>query len=293
MAYGIQSPNQQSNQFVSRSINKTQQDVFYFTDFHSYPTPSNSTSAIYSDGGVGFAIASGVGNGTGTMNPAGVTAFGQTACSGFIRLNTSTSSNNSASASVGFKNGGNYYLVPGLTAPATGLICKYEFETLILTGSTIFSSASSLGGLYRFGFTDNTSGSVANGVYFEFINDGTTNDTTFWIVWKATSSQERANTSVTVSANTKYRLYLSIETNSAGTHTTTYKIKNLTTGTNTEGTATPANLARIPTSGSVTMGAGCALSRAVNTTTTPITMDVDYVGVRIRKPLNREILLKV
>jgi hypothetical protein len=133
---------------------------------------------------------------------------------------------------------------------------------------------------------------LTTGVWVEYLTDGTTNDTTFWIAWaSAGNAKQRSDTGVTVSANTTYRIYLSIEVNTAGTCTTTYKIKNITTGTNTEGTPSPANASRNPTNSGSGMAAAVAIGRQTDTTATAILLDVDYVGVRIRKPIAREILL--
>jgi hypothetical protein len=86
-------------------------------------------------------------------------------------------------------------------------------------------------------------------------------------------------------------MYLCVEVNNAGTYTTTYKIKNMNTGTNTEGTTSPTTNARYPAAATDYFGAGIVNSKANTSTTTPITLNVDYLGVRIRRPLSREILI--
>jgi hypothetical protein len=123
------------------------------------------------------------------------------------------------------------------------------------------------------------------------LTDGTTNDTTFWVkVDSLSNGEERTNTGVTVSANTTYRLYLSLEAFTGSTYSIVYKIKNMTTGTIAEGTITPTT-SRVPTATSDTMAAIVGMGRQTNTTTTAINIWVDYMGVRIRKPIAREILL--
>ena len=131
-------------------------------------------------------------------------------------------------------------------------------------------------------------------MYFEFLCDAATTDTTWQVVFMNATS-ERNNTAVTVSANTTYRMYLCVEVNSAGTYTTTYKIKNITTGTNTEGIASPPSSAYYPSSGygsTAAMGAGIFNGKSnVTATLTPVPITVDYMFVRIRRPMSREILI--
>ena len=285
MAYGVQSPNQQSIKPVSRTQNKNQYDAFYFTDFHY------SALSTYVDGGVFSTNTSG---GAVTVNPtAALTAFGITACSGVVQLSTSTTSNatNAASVSMAYNNGG-YNLIAGIQTPtSSSFVSKYEIETLIRTDATIFSSGATLGGYIHCGFKDSLTNSQFAGVFFEYLTDGTTNDTTFWVkVSSLSNGSERTNTSVTVSANTTYRLYLSLEAFTGPTYTITYKIKNITTGASTEGTITPTSN-RVPTANSDNMAAMLGIGRATNVTTTAILLNVDYMGVRIRKPIVREILL--
>jgi hypothetical protein len=285
VAYGVQSQNQQSIKPVSRTQNKNQYDAFYFTDF------TYAAQALYVDGGAFTTQASGAL----TVNPtAGVTAFGVTACSGIVQLSTSTTSNatNAASVAFGYNNAG-YNLLCGIQTPSSSsLVSKYEIETLIRTDSPIFNSGVTLGGFIHCGFKDSiTNASLFRGVFFEYLTDGTTNDTTFWVrVSSLSNGSERTNTGVTLSANTTYRLYLSLEAFAGGTYGIGYKIKNTTTGTNTEGTITPTTN-RVPTATSDTMAAVVGIGRQTNTTTTAINIWVDYMGVRIRKPIAREILL--
>lgn len=289
MAYGVQSPNQQSIKPVSRVLNKNQYDTFYFCDFHEV------AQTTYREGG-GFSNITGNG-GVGNANPTtGLTNFGLTACSGTIQLTTGSTSNATgySAVSIGWSSTASSVL---LTAPqipsSSAFISKYEIETLIRTDSTIFSSASSLGGVLRFGFcNDLTSLAPNDGVWLEFLTDGTTNDTTFNVAWKtAGNTKQRSDTGVSFSASTTYRLYLSYEVSPAGTYTTTYKIKNMTTGTNTEGTASPATSNRNPSDGTIGITPLLCIAKQTNTTVTPIAIWVDYIGVRIRKPISREILL--
>jgi hypothetical protein len=287
MAYGVQSLNQQSIKPVSRTQNNNQYDAFYFTDL------THVAQSTYVDGGVFNTNATN--SGAVTVNPtSGLTGFGITACFGTVQLSTSTASNSNSAASVTLGlNNSSYNLLCGIRTPSSSsLVSKYEIETLIRTDSTIFSSAASLGGFIHCGFKDSLTNLLQiRGVYFEYLTNGTTNDTTFFVkVDSLSNGEERTDTGVTVSANTTYRLYLSLEAFTDSTYSIVYKIKNMTTGTNTEGTITPtAN--RVPTATTDIMAAIVGIGRQTNTTTTPINIWVDYMGVRIRKPIAREILL--
>ena len=240
-------------------------------------------------------LQSGTGGAISNNNTAILTAFGITAASGTIQLGTGSSSNSTGYAGiVAHYAAAITTMLPGIPTPITGTTTKYEWEALIRTGGSIFSGAASTGGAFRFGLMDSATGAlIARGVYFEFLNNGTTNDTTFSIVWRRTSSQERFDTGVTYAANKTYRLYMSVEVNTAGTVTTSYKIKNLTDGTNTEGTATPSDTSKIPTNATDYMFFCIEINKTVNTTTTSTVLNLDYCGCRIRRPVARERLIQV
>jgi hypothetical protein len=286
MAHGIQSKNSYTLKHTANTDNPNQLDTLFFTDFHQ---ASNTVNTVPLEGGVFYFNS--LGSATlSNNNTAILTAFGITAASGTVQLQTGTTSNNNAAAAIATGGSTNLAMVPGIPTPTTGLVTKYEWEALIRTGATIFNGGATLGGAFRFGLMDSTQASISNGVYYEFLNNGTTNDTTFNLVWRAGSSQERFNTGATYDANKTYRLYMSIEANTAGTVTTTYKIKNFTDGTNTEGTATPANTARIPTSITAYCTPVIEINRDTSTTTTSIVLNLDYLAYRIRRPVSRELI---
>ncbi len=290
MAYGANSRNDYTLKHMSQADNPNQMDMLWFTDFHQGVSP---TAAIYAEGGV-FMLQNGTGGTISNNNTAILTAFGITAASGTVQLQTGTTSNATGySGIVGHYAGSNATMLPGIPTPIVGTATKYEWESLIRTGTTIFSGAATLGGAFRFGLMDSATGSPAKGVYFEFLNNGTTNDTTFWIVWRKASSQERFDTGVTYAANKTYRLYMSVEVNTEGTVTTTYRIKNLTDGTNTEGTASPTNTARIPTAATDYLWFGIEINKDTSVTATSISLNLDYLGCRIRRPVARERLIQV
>ena len=285
MAYGVQSPNQQSIKPVSRAINKNQYDTFYFADFN------HTAQTTYVDGGVVTGTST---TGTVTPNPTdGLTGFGVTGCSGTVRLDTTTTSSATAFAAMtlGWNNSIINHLCGIQTPSSSSLVSKYEIETLIRTGPVVWDGTTN-GGYIRCGFMDSLNNTLLNRmVGFEFLANGTTNDTTFWVRLSSLGNgSERTNTSVTVSANTTYRLYLSLDAFAGGTYSITYNIRNVTTGTNTEATITPTTN-RVPTATSDNMAAVVNIGKSAITTTNNLLMYVDYLGVRIRKPIAREILL--
>ena len=296
MAYGIQSPNQQRIESVSRTQNKNQYDAFYFTDIH------NLATVTYQEGGV-FTLQS---PGTVTLNslanfsqifrtPGFINA--QTKGSGVVQLSTAggaANSTNYSSLNLGY-NTAIYNLLCGIQTPSSSsLVSKYEIEGSVYMPVSLFSSGTTTGGYYRCGFMDSPANSIVRGLYFECLQDGTTLDTTWFVTLKSLSNgSERTNTGVTVSINTIYRLYLSLEAFTGGTYTITYKIRaedNIGNVTNTEGTITPTTN-RVPTATSDIMSATISMGRATNSTALGRYLAVDYMGVRIRKPISREILL--
>jgi hypothetical protein len=137
-----------------------------------------------------------------------------------------------------------------------------------------------------------TNTAPTDGVYFEFLYDGATNDTTWNVVFRKDGSQERVNTTVTVAANKLYRLYMSVEKDTSGTYTTTYKIKNVTDATNTESTAAPSNAAvYYPAATTDYMGVAFIATKAGTATTNSTFVILDYMTTRIRRKLNREMVI--
>jgi len=282
MAYGVQSINDYVLPGSGTSENSTQLDTIYFSDFHQAVGPTSTSPA---QGGVFYGNAANGGAVTNNSSTA-FEAFGVNSASGVITLATGTTNNNTGYANTYTS----AFLIPGVTAPGAGLITKYEMETLIRTESTIHNNSAR--GLYRFGLMNSvTNTAPADGVYYEFLYNGTTNDTTWNIVFRKDNSEERVNTTLTVAASKTYRLYLCVEVSTGGTLTTTYKAKNMTDSTSVESTATPTNLARYPTGAGDYMGLNLINSKVTTSTTTSITLYADYIGLRVRRPVAREILL--
>ncbi len=285
MAYGSYSINDFVLPGVAQSENSTQLDNIIFTDFNQGVAPSGTIPA---QGGIIYATTA---NGGAITNntQAHIEAFGITACSGVISISTGTTSNTTGYTTVYTSP----LIVPGLSTPGSGKISKYEVEALIRTDSTIHGDSPTTNrGFYRFGWQSGITNTVsADGVYFEFLCDGTTTDTTWNIVFRKDGTQSRANTTLAVSASKTYRLYLSVEIDAAGTATTTYKVKNVTDNTSAEGTASPSSSSHYPTGSADYMGMVMTNSKITTTSTTARLLFIDYMGCRVRRELNREILL--
>ena len=282
MAYGTYSPNDYVLHASTQSENTGQLDYLLFTDFVQGVAPS---ATIPASGGIIFAITA---NGGAITNntTSHIEAFGITACAGVISLSTGTTNN---STGIAVCNTG-VTIIPGLQTPGTGKISRYEAEVFIRTDSTIHTNANR--GLYRFGFMNTTTSSTINdGVYFEFLCDGTTTDTTWNVVFKKDNVQSRADTTLTVSASKSYRLYLSINVSTAGTITTSYNVKNVTDGTSAIGTASPSDSSHYPTGSGDYMGVCLQNSKITTATTSARLIFVDYIGARIRRDITREIQL--
>ena len=289
MAYGTPNINDQVFIGSSQSDNPNQLNYVLFSDFHNNTTPS--TTIPTEGGNFNCNVLNGAAITNNSNNP--FVAIGVTASSGVIQLATGTTNNATALATIQTATS----VIPGIPVPLAGQVTKYEFETLIRTGATIHSN--SVQGVYRLGFFDangfTTSGdSTGTGPHFKFLCDGTTTHTT-WNVFFGDyfANFATVDTGVSVAINTTYRMYLSVEVDSAGTYTTTYKIKNMTTGANTEGIASPPSSAYYPASGySGPMGAGIVNGKGgVTATTTTILLYVDYMTVHIQRPISREILI--
>jgi len=285
MAYGTISPNNYIFHGISCSKNSSQLDLRYFSDMHH----GYSTSGTHVEG-ANF-IATSANGGSMTIQTSALhSEFGITASSGILGLNTGTTSNTSGNASIYAAQH-----IAGIPTPTTGLITKYECETLIKPRSSTGIPDATNNGFFRFGFMDSQNQlSPANGVYFEYFNDNATKTDTTWYVSFMNSSEERVDTGVTVTAGKTYRLYLCVERNTAGNYTTTYNVKNVTDNTGAAGTAAPSNTARYPSSVSADfMYPAFVISKATTGTATAVSKTVlmDYIGVRIQMPLDREILL--
>ena len=139
-----------------------------------------------------------------------------------------------------------------------------------------------------------TNSTPASGIYLERLYDSSTatTETTFKVVFRQGGAEERIDTGVTFSASTIYRAYLSIECSSAGTITTSWDIVNETTNTSSSGTASPSTSARYPTGTTTYMSPGIIIQKTGSTaTTTSRYIALDYIGARMRRPMNRQMKL--
>ena len=282
MSYGIDATNDQALAGIALADNPNQLDVTLFTDC----AQTQSTVPLWLDGGNYYATTAN-GGAFGNNTVIILNGFGYTACSGAISLQSGTTNNATGYAYAGTSSN----LLPGMPVPSsTGLITKYEYETAIRLPAAIHSNT--VRGTYRLGFQNSTTNTApTRGVFFQFLCDGTTTDTTWRVVFVGSGGTTRVDTGVTVSINTTYRLYLSTEVNSDGVFTTNYKIKNMTTGTNTEGTASPSANTHYPTANTDYIGSVTINSKQVTATASSILLYVDYIGTRIRRPVSREILI--
>lgn len=293
MAYGVMSFNSGLGnvemlpacvtKYERATSGSTQMDTLFFTDFVASATSSATVSV---SGGVFYTpVANG---GAVTMNSTtDYQAVGIDSSIGVIRLTTGTTNNNTGYATVVTAGA----LVAGIPTPTTGYVTKYEWECAIETDVNIFGAARN--GVLRFGFMNvATNVQPTDGVYFEFLYDAVTNDTVWNIVFRKDGSQERVSTGITVAASKLYRLYMCVEKNTAGTYTTTYKVKNITDATEANSTAAPSNpTVYYPAATTDFMGLAFVCSKQGTATTNSTFVIVDYMGGRIRRKLTREMVL--
>jgi hypothetical protein len=260
-----------------------QVDNLFFSDFiHSATT----SATVPCSGGV-FYTPTNTGGTITTNSTTDYAAFGVDNAVGVLRLTTGTTNNNTAYAAVQTAVG----ILSGIPTPTTGFVTKYEWECTLETDSTVFGAARN--GSIRFGMMSGTSATApADGVYFEFLYDGSTNDTTWNVVFRKDNAQERVNTTMTFAASKTYRLYMSVEKNTGGTYTTTYKVKNVTDNTETNGTAAPSVAATYyPAASGDYMGIVLNCAKAGTATANSTFILVDYVMARIRRKLFREMVI--
>lgn len=283
MSYGIQSNNEQLLVSSGNTEDNNQFETLLFCDFIGTPAATGST-----DGRV-FLVNAANGGSSVNNSTAVLPAYGVTMGHGLLQLTVGTTSNSTGYSSL--NSGSTYVLLPGIPTPANGNKTKIEFETALKLESVIHDNTNR--GFYRLGFANTISSTQpSDGVYFEYLYDGSTfTDTTWYIVFRKDNSQERVNTGVTVSANKIYRMYLCIEKDSSGNFTTTYKIKNRTDNTNTESTAAPSNTSFYPSAAGDFMSLTIVNSKTNNTTTTNRLITLDYVGCRLRLPNIRHHLI--
>ena len=281
MSYGIQSNNEQLLVSSGNTEDNNQFETLLFSDFIS--------AALTTTSGQVFITAQANGGSPTNNSTSVLTSYGVTMGHGLLQLAVGTTSNSTGYASL--HSGSTYILLPGIPTPSSTNKTKIEFETAFKLESVIHDNTNR--GFYRLGFANTISSTQpSDGVYFEYLYDGSTfTDTTWNIVFRKDGSQERVNTGVTVSANKIYRMYLCIEKDSSGNFTTTYKIKNRTDNTNTESTAAPSNTSFYPSAAGDFMGLTIVNSKTNNTTTTNRLITLDYVGCRLRLPNIRHHLI--
>jgi len=226
MAYGVMSFNgglgniemmpaavTKYERFAQGVTNAVQMDSILFSDFiHS----ATSSATVPVSGGCFFTPVANGGSIT-TNSTTDYASYGINNSVGVIRLTTGTTNNATGYAAITTANG----LVDGIPAASNGFITKYECEVSVETDATVFGAARN--GSIRFGLmSGNINTAPTDGVYIEFLYDGTTNDTNWNIVFRRDGSQERFSTGVAFSASTPYRIYLCVERDASSNYTTTY-----------------------------------------------------------------------
>jgi len=289
MAYGVQTLNSLSghvktmhgeiNRYNVLSGSTAQCDLSFSTDF----TMATFSATTPASGGVFIGI-NGNGGSYTINNSADQTAIGVNKGIGVLRMATGTTSNSTGYAAVATGP-----ILTGIPTPASGFVTKYEMEIMLETEGTLFTTA--VPGQIEAGFrTDTLNTDPTDGVYFQWNQPSAGGDTTWFIVFRNTT-EERVNTAVTVAANKLYQMYLSVERNSAGTFTTSWRIKNLTDNTDTSGTAAPSNTSFYPSGTSDQMRVGAVIHKQTTTTTTSRYIILDYIHARIQVPLERSFLI--
>jgi len=299
MAYSIRSINENVLIGTVNNDNPNQLDFICFTDFIQLAAPTNALSV--SGGG----LASTTGNGgTATFTSAAFSAYlgFQTGSindgSGVVNMNTGSTSNNSGYISLGTS----MNVLPGIPTPGEGLITKYEAECGIVL-QAVPDLLSSTSGAYRFGFMNsNANTEPTDGIYLEFESDSAQlpGDTTWNLVIRKDGSGERIDTGVVVDevgeTGLAYRLYLCVERNTSGVISITYKIRNRTFGvpvTDTEVTTAASNTAYYPSANNDYMGLNLIVTKLTDVRASASVLYCDYIGCRIRRPLEREILIGI
>jgi len=261
----------------SRSGSTAQSDFVAFTDF----TSNNFSSSIAQ----GEWLGANANGGAFTISTTSTTSYGFDKCNGVINFITGTTSNTTGYA------GGLLHasLLPGIPTPSTGYITKYELECRFMTDTDVTSQTTDT----RIGFADTWTNVIPNdGIYFNRVYNGTLNETTFQVVFRNDGAEERINTGVAFSTSTIYRTYMCVERDTSGTITTTWEILNDTTAGVSGGTAAPSNSARYPTATTDYLNPGCLIGKTGSVATaTSRLIRVDYIGARIRRPLNRDMKL--
>jgi len=272
--YGFSDTNHET-----RSGSNAQSDFIAFNDF----IVNNLSSAVPNGGW----LAANANGGSLTVTTVHTTSYGFDKCNGVVGFITGTTTNTTGYAGCLLQAS----LIPGIPTPSAGYVTKYEHECRFMTDTDVTSQDTKT----RIGFADTWTNAIpGDGVYFEReYNNSTPNlETTFKVVFRNGSAEERIDTGVTFSASTIYRTYLCVERDTAGTVTTTWEILNDTTSVTSGGTAAPTTTARLPLASTDYINPGLIIQKTGSATTaTSRLIRVDYIGTRIRRPLNRSMKL--
>jgi hypothetical protein len=257
-----------------------QLDYIAFNDFESQILSASAAS----NGGV-WALGNANGGSATVGSTTQITNFGYDKCYGVATISTGTTNNLTGYSGVVMQSN----LLPGIVLPTTGFVSRYDYEILWRTDSTTHADASQV--YYRAGFSNTwTNATPTDGIYFEFAGlTAAQADTQWQIVFTNGGSSERFSTGVTMAASKTYKMNLSVERSTAGTVTTSYTVTNVTDNFTSTNTATPGNSARLITGTTDYVTPGCSINKTGSATTTSRLIQLDYIGARLRRPIQRSI----
>ena len=270
-----------ANSVQTTAVGLTAQlDYIAFNDFESQILSASAAS----NGGV-WALGNANGGSATVGSTTQITNFGYEKCYGVATISTGTTNNLTGYSGVVMQSN----LLPGIVLPTTGFVSRYDYEILWRTDSTTHADASQV--YYRAGFSNTwTNATPTDGIYFEFAGlTAAQADTQWQIVFTNGGSSERFSTGVTMAASKTYKMDLSVERSTAGTVTTSYTVTNVTDNFTSTNTATPGNSARLITGTTDYVTPGCSINKTGSATTTSRLIQLDYIGARLRRPIQRPI----
>jgi len=268
-----------ANSVQSTAVGLTAQlDYIAFNDFESQVLSASAAS----NGGV-WALGNANGGSATVGSTTQITNFGANKCFGVATISTGTSNVNTGYSGVVMQSN----LLPGIILPTNGFVTKYDYEILWRTDATTHTDAAQV--YYRAGFSNTwTNATPTDGVYFEFAGVTAAQADTQWqVVFTNGGSSERFATGVTMTASKTYKMDLSVERSTAGTVTTSYTVTNVTDNFTSTASVSPVNSARLITGTTDYATPGCSINKTGTATTTSRLIQLDYIGARIRRPIER------
>jgi hypothetical protein len=196
---------------------------------------------------------------------------------GVLTLGTGTTNNNTGYASYGTSTD----ILVGVPTPGVSAVCVYESEYAFRTGAAI--PAAGTQGYIRVGFNGSFTGLASNGMYLEYLVNGTTNDTTWWWVNRNNGVETRTQcVGTSLAINTYYWIKLRVTRATSGDMTFEWWVN----GASGSFTVTNANVgtANVPVGTNRSFGFGAIESKAGTAHATTQVLEHDFVAWRIRRP---------